>query len=59
MVKNTPAMKETQVQSWVRKIPWKREYSSILASKILGQEDPLEKRIKQSSCLKNPIARGA
>ena len=25
MVKNLPAMRETQVQSWVEKIPWRRE----------------------------------
>ena len=26
MVKNLPAMQETQVQSWVRKSPWRREW---------------------------------
>ena len=26
MVKNLPAMRETWVQSWVRKIPWRREW---------------------------------
>jgi len=26
MVKNPPAMQETQVQSWVRKIPWRRKW---------------------------------
>ena len=25
IVKNLPAMQETQVQSWVRKTPWRRE----------------------------------
>ena len=31
MVKNLPPMEETQFDSWVWKIPWRREYSSILA----------------------------
>ena len=26
MVKHLPAMQETQVQSWVKKIPWRREW---------------------------------
>ena len=26
MIKNPPAMQETQVQSWVGKIPWRREW---------------------------------
>ena len=26
MVKNTPAMQETQVDPWVGKIPWRREW---------------------------------
>ena len=26
MVKNPPAVMETQVNSWVRKIPWRREW---------------------------------
>ena len=26
MVKNLPAMQETWVQSWVEKIPWRREW---------------------------------
>ena len=26
MVKNLPAMQETQVDPWVRKIPWKRKW---------------------------------
>ena len=26
MVKSLPAMQETQVPSWVRKIPWRREW---------------------------------
>ena len=26
MVKNLPAMQETWVQPWVRKIPWRREW---------------------------------
>ena len=44
-VKNLPEMQETQetwVQSWVRKIPWRRKmatHSSILAWKI----DPMDK----------------
>jgi len=25
MVKNLPAMQETQVNPWVRKMPWRRE----------------------------------
>ena len=30
MVKNLPAMQETQVNPWVRKIPWRRESQSTL-----------------------------
>ena len=45
MVKNLPAMWqiETQVQSLVRKFPWRREWlthSSILAWRIPGTEEP-------------------
>ena len=29
MVKNVPAMQETWVESWVRKIPWRREWQPI------------------------------
>ena len=30
MIKNLPAMQETQVQSWVGKIPWRREWLQAL-----------------------------
>ena len=30
MIKNPPAMQETQVQSWVGKIPWRRERQPTL-----------------------------
>ena len=30
MVKNLPAMQETQVRSWVRKIPWRPEWQPSL-----------------------------
>ena len=45
MVKNLPAMWqiETQIQSLVRKFPWRREWlthSSILAWRIPGTEEP-------------------
>ena len=29
MVKNLPAMQETQVQPWIRKIPWRRKWQPI------------------------------
>jgi len=40
MVKNLPVMQETQVQSWVRKIPWRREWlptSVFLSGEFHGQ----------------------
>ena len=40
MVKNLPAMQETWVQPWVRKIPWRREWLPtpvILPGEFLGQ----------------------
>ena len=41
MVKNLPAMLETQVCPWVEKIPWRREWnSSIHALRILWKEEP-------------------
>ena len=43
MVKNLPAIRETWVQSLVRKIPWRGEtatHSSILAWRIPGTEEP-------------------
>ena len=43
-VKNPPGMRETWVQSWVEKIPWRREWlathSSILAWRIPWTEEP-------------------
>ena len=43
MVKNLPAMQETQVQSWGREDPQKKEmatHSSILAWEIPWMEEP-------------------
>ena len=43
MVKNLPAMQETQVRAWVRKIPLEKEratHSNILAWEIPWTEDP-------------------
>ena len=43
MVKNLPAMQETQVQSWVRKVPLEKEtvtHSNILAWEIPWTEEP-------------------
>ena len=42
MVKNLPAIRETQVPSWVGKIPWRRKWqqSSILTWKIPWAEEP-------------------
>ena len=40
MVKNLPAMQETQVNPWVRKIPWRREQLAtpiFLPGESLGQ----------------------
>ena len=40
MVKNLPAMQETPFASWVRKIPWKREWLPtpvFLTGKFHGQ----------------------
>ena len=40
-LKNLPAMQDTQVDPWVRKIPWRREWqSSILAWRIPCTEEP-------------------
>jgi len=41
-VKRLPAMRETQFDPWVRKIPWKRmaTHSSILAWQIPWTEEP-------------------
>ena len=39
-VKNPPAVQETQVQSWVRTIPWRKEWpptSVFLPGKFCGQ----------------------
>ena len=30
MVENQPEVQETQVQSWIRKIPWRREWQPTL-----------------------------
>ena len=30
MIKNPPAMQETQVQSWVGKIPWRRKWQPTI-----------------------------
>ena len=43
MIKNTPAMQETQVRSLGQEDPLKKEmatHSSILAWRILGTEEP-------------------
>ena len=43
MVKNLPAVRDTWVQSWVGKIPWRREWqphSSILARRSPWTEEP-------------------
>ena len=40
MIKNPPAMQETQVDPWVGKIPWRRKWqlaSVFLSRKFLGQ----------------------
>ena len=40
MVKNLWAMQETQIQPWVRKIPWRREWLStpvLLPGEFQGQ----------------------
>ena len=40
MVKNLCAMQETQIQPWVRKIPWRREWLStpvLLPGEFHGQ----------------------
>ena len=58
MVKNSPAMQETRMDSWVRKIPWRRDRlpspvflgfpggsagkESDCNAGDLGWEDPLE-----------------
>ena len=36
LLKNLPAMKETWVQPWVRKIPWRREWKPTLVF-LLGE----------------------
>ena len=43
MVKNPPAVQEIRVDSWVRKIPWRREmatHSRVLAWGIPWTEEP-------------------
>ena len=42
MVKNLPAMKATQVDSWVGKIPWRRECNPLQYScpEIPSMEEP-------------------
>ena len=44
MVKNLPVIQETQVKTWVGKIPWRSEWlathSSILAWGISWTEEP-------------------
>ena len=49
MVKNLPGMWETWVQSWVRKIPWRKKWQPLP-----GNSNPL-----QCSCLENLMDRGA
>ena len=44
MVKNPPAMWETQVQSLVEKLPWRREWQptpTVLPGKFHGQRSPV------------------
>ena len=43
MVKNLPVVWETRVQSWVRKIPWRRKWKPtpvFLPGVFYGQEEP-------------------
>ena len=42
-VKNLPAVQETWVDPWVRKIPWRREWQPtavFLPGEFQGQEEP-------------------
>ena len=43
MIKNPPAMQETQVQSWVGKIPWRRERQPTLV--FLPREAHVQKNL--------------
>ena len=41
MIKNVPAMQETQVDPWVGKIPWRREWlptPAFLPGEFYGQK---------------------
>ena len=40
MVKNLPAMRDTMFDPWVGKIPWRREWQSILNWRISWTEEP-------------------
>ena len=67
MVKNSPAMQETRMDSWVRKIPWRRDRlpspvflgfpggsagkESDCNAGDLGWEDPLEKGMATHSSI--------
>ena len=42
-VKNLPAMQETQVQFWIGKIPWKKEWQSTLV--FLAEESHGQRRL--------------
>ena len=40
MVKNLPGMWETQVQLWVRKIPWRRKWQrSLMGYSLWGHKE--------------------
>ena len=39
MVKNLPAVQKTQVDSWVQKIPWRREWLPIQYSCLENSRD--------------------
>ena len=52
MVKKLPAVQETQVRSWIRKIPWRRQPTPG-SGRSPGEGNPL-----QHSCLENPMDEG-
>jgi len=42
MVKNPPSMPETQIQSWVGKIPWRRKWQPTPV--FFSLENPMDRR---------------